>query len=243
MTFITPHYWKQTKNKVVSFLNKDYFFVKTPWWLKKLYPNCIWEMPVTDKNKLLYLTFDDGPHPSITPFVMNQLQQFNAKGTFFCIGDNVQKYPHVYEQLLAKGHIVGNHTMYHVNGWKTGTEAYIKDIAAAQPQVNSNLFRPPYGRLTKAQIKGIKQDLNMQIIMWDVLSGDWVSDLSPEKCLHDVLKNIRNGAIVVFHDSEKAWPRLQFVLPKLLKTASELGYTFKGINIPSNELEKRLALH
>lgn len=229
MTFIAPHYWKQSTNKFIEYLNRDRFFVKTPWWLKKLYPNCIWDMPCSENEKVLYLTFDDGPHPTITPFVMEQLEKYEGRGTFFCIGDNVLKHEATYEQLLKRGHAVGNHTMNHVNGWKTNNEEYEKNVVLAEKHINSHLFRPPYGRINKAQIRKLTQQLNMKIIMWNVLAGDWINTIDNETCYLKVLKSLSNGAIIVFHDSEKAWPRLQYVLPKLLAAASAMGYTFKKI--------------
>lgn len=197
-----------------------------------MYPHCVWDMPA--KSKALYLTFDDGPHPTITPFVLNELKKYNAKATFFCIGDNVKKYPETFQQVIAAGHTVGNHTMHHINGWKTDDAAYIHDIRDAEQHINSNLFRPPYGRIKKSQIKNlVKQysinNIQYSIIMWNILAGDWDANLSPEKCFRRMQSKIKNGDIIVFHDSEKAFDRMRIALPQLLHYFSEKGYSFEAI--------------
>ena len=228
MTFIAPHYWRKRKHSFLSFLKKDLYLVKTPGWLKKLFPGCVWDIPVKDQS--IFLSFDDGPHPAITPFVLDELDKYGARATFFCIGDNVKKFPLVYQRLLDQGHTVGNHTMHHINGWKTTDEAYIGDIREAAMSIRSSLFRPPYGRIKRSQVKKIaSMDPPFETIMWDVLAGDWESSLSNEKCLNQVMKNIRPGSIIVFHDSEKAWERMSYCLPRLLKTCSDLGYRFLAI--------------
>jgi len=153
-----------------------FYFVKTPWWLKKLYPRCTWDIP--SREKVLYLTFDDGPHAEVTPFVLDTLQQYNAKGTFFCIGKNVATHKDIYRNMLDAGHRAGNHTFNHLNGWKATDQHYLKNILEAGKYIDSNLFRPPYGRITRFQVKlltGIRNspvNSNFSIIMWDVLSGD-----------------------------------------------------------------------
>jgi peptidoglycan-N-acetylglucosamine deacetylase len=205
------------------------YLVKTPWWLKKIYPQLIWQMPSTEK--VLYLTFDDGPHITATPFVLQMLHHYNAKASFFCIGKNVLAYPSIYQQIIDQGHTVGNHTNNHVNGFKTSTQHYIENIQLASEHINSHLFRPPYGRITKAQIKAL---LNTptgieKIIMWSVLSGDFDTTLSGEKCLQHVLTNCSNGSIIVFHDSSKAWDRMHVALPKVLEHFTHLGYSFKAL--------------
>ncbi|GEO09872.1 polysaccharide deacetylase [Segetibacter aerophilus] len=179
-----------------------------------------------DKNEV-YLTFDDGPHPTITPFVLRYLRQYNAKATFFCIGKNVKQYPHIYEQIINEGHKVGNHTYNHLNGWKTGDIIYLKDVVLAQQVIDSNLFRPPYGRITKSQVRELCPIF--KIILWDVLSGDFDVSLSPQKCADNVIKNTTSGSIIVFHDSEKAFPRLEFALPKALEFLSEKGFAMKAM--------------
>ncbi len=180
----------------------------------------------------VYLTFDDGPHKIVTPWVLNELNNYNALATFFCIGKNVQQHPDLYDQLLRANHSVGNHTFNHLNGWKTKKREYLSDISKASGLIHSNLFRPPYGKIRGSQSVQIAQTLqtsNPKIIMWDVLSADFDHSLSGEQCLNNVIKNVTNGSIIVFHDSEKAFPHLRYVLPKTLKYLSEEGYLFRKI--------------
>lgn len=204
------------------------YLITTPWWLRLLFPGCTWQIPT--KEKVVYLTFDDGPHPTATPFVLEQLKQFNAKGTFFCIGKNVATYPVIYQQLLAEGHTTGNHTMHHLNGWKIGEDAvYLKDIEDAGRLIKSNVMRPPYGRIKHSQIKRIKQQ-GFQIVMWSVLSADFDTDIDGEKCLQNVIRNVKPGSIIVFHDSAKALPRLQYTLPKTLSWLQDNEYKMKALS-------------
>lgn len=192
--------------------------VKTPWILSKvLFNRLVWKMPVGD-TPAVYLTFDDGPHPIATPFVLDQLAKYNAKATFFCIGKNVEEYPGIYNDIIQHGHSVGNHTHNHLNGWYTGKEKYIQNIEQAGEYINTRLFRPPYGRIRRGQINAlIKRKRPYNIYMWDVLSGDFDTNISPEQCLANVLNNIEPGSIVVFHDSQKAWDRMSYTLPKVLE--------------------------
>ncbi len=207
-----------------------FYFIKTPRWLKKLYSGCTWQMPDQEKN--IYLTFDDGPHPDATPFVLDELKKHNAKATFFCIGKNVLEQPAIYKRIISDGHAVGNHTFNHLNGWKTDDEMYLQNIAEAKKYIDSVLFRPPYGRITKFQLRLLSTAKHpLTTIMWTVLSGDFDSSVSNEKCLRNVLKNSGNGSIVVFHDSKKAYERLVFVLPKVLEYFTEKGYRFEKITI------------
>ncbi|RFM29687.1 polysaccharide deacetylase family protein [Deminuibacter soli] len=216
------------------------YLVKTPWLLRKWYASLTWKMPADEKT--IYLTFDDGPHEQATPFVLAQLKQYNAKGTFFCIGKNVVAYPDIYRQVIAEGHAVGNHTHNHVNGWKTGDKQYLSNVLEAAKYIDSDLFRPPYGRITRFQTTllqkaavrglhtGVKAGANgFRIIMWSVLSGDFDVKLSPEQCLQNVLLNVEPGSIVVFHDSTKAWNRLQYALPGVLEALKKQGYQFKSL--------------
>lgn len=204
------------------------YLVKTPWLLKKYYPQLIWDAPRNDRS--IYVTFDDGPIPIVTPFVLNILKQHQAKATFFCIGDNVRKHPDVFEQVLADGHAIGNHTFNHLKGWKTDDQTYLDNFLLADKQLNTPLFRPPYGRVKKSQIKLLKQARpDVKIIMWDVLSGDFDVNLDPEKCLKNVLKHTQPGSIIVFHDSLKAFDRLEYVLPKAMEAWSKAGYTFSTL--------------
>jgi peptidoglycan/xylan/chitin deacetylase (PgdA/CDA1 family) len=180
---------------------------------------------------VLYLSFDDGPHPEATPFVLEQLAHFNAKASFFCIGKNVQLYPNIYAALIEANHTVGNHTQNHMNGWKNNTENYIADIQEATKLIDSNLFRPPYGRISFSQIKALRSDpsLPQEIIMWDVLSGDFDTTISGDQCAQNVIQHAGPGSIIVFHDSAKAMDRLRIALPQVLTHFSKLGYQFETL--------------
>ncbi|HTB99303.1 MAG TPA: polysaccharide deacetylase family protein [Ferruginibacter sp.] len=206
-----------------------FYSVKTPWWLKLLYKNCIWQ--IKDTKKVIFLTFDDGPHPSITPFVLDELKKYNAKATFFCIGKNVLQHNDIYRRITTEGHSVGNHTNNHLNGWITNNDVYLQNIEEAKKHINSELFRPPYGKITKFQLQQLAtKKFRLRTVMWSVLSGDFDKKLTPEKCLRNVTKNATNGSIVVFHDSEKAFERLRYALPRVLKYFSEQGYSFGKID-------------
>ena len=205
------------------------YFIKTPFWLRLIYRSCIWRKP--NQDRVLYLSFDDGPHPEATPFVLEQLSNFDAKASFFCIGKNVKLYTEIYAAILAADHVVGNHTQNHMNGWKNNTENYIADIQEATKVIHSNLFRPPYGRISFSQIKALRLDpaLPQQIVMWDVLSGDFDTTITGEQCANNVIQHAGPGSIVVFHDSAKAMDRLRIALPKVLTHFSKLGYQFKAL--------------
>ena len=208
------------------------YFIKTPWFIKKIFPSYVWDMPGNEKT--LYLSFDDGPHPEVTPFVLQELKKYNAKATFFCVGTNVALHPQVYQQIISEGHAVGNHSHTHPNGWETPTAEYINDIAKAANYIQSNLFRPPYGRIKKQQAQKVKYAMkneSTRVIMWDVLSADFDTDFSPQQCLDNVLRNCTNGSIVVFHDSEKAFPNLHYCLPEAMKQLAGEGYNFKKIEL------------
>lgn len=207
-----------------------FYLVKTPWWLKRFYDKYIWSLPSAEK--VLYLTFDDGPHPVATPFVLRLLKQYNAIATFFCIGKNVVNHPDIYHQVIEEGHTVGNHTFNHLNGWKTNDDTYMQDIAKAAQHIDTNLFRPPYGRITSFQASNLKAAMKgkeTKVIMWDVLSADFDIKSTNEQCLANVILAADNGSIIVFHDSEKAFSRLEYALPRVLKYYSEKGYLFKSI--------------
>jgi peptidoglycan-N-acetylglucosamine deacetylase len=222
------------------------YFVRTPWWMKKIYPSYIWN--IKTKEKVIYLTFDDGPHEKATSFVLDELKKYNAKATFFCIGKNVSAFPAVYKKILEEGHTTGNHTYNHLNGWKTTEADYLKDVAEAVKYIDSSLFRPPYGRIKTFQARNIPLAMNnsaAKIIMWDVLSGDFDQDITKEHCLQNVVLNVKNGSIVVFHDSEKAFPLLEYCLPRTLEFLSGKGYRFEGLlnsNVHMKNHEGNIAL-
>ncbi len=204
------------------------YLVKTPWWLKKLYPSCTWNFPAEDKK--LYLTFDDGPHPEVTPFVLEELAKYNAKATFFCVGENVVAYPDIYKRILQEGHSTGNHTFTHLNGWKVKDEEYFADIIEAGKYIDSGLFRPPYGKVSRFQLKHIQSaGLNLKVIMWAVLSGDFDEAVSPEQCLKNVVKNTKAGDIVIFHDSDKARAKITYALPGVLEQFRAQEFVFEKI--------------
>ncbi|HLK29605.1 MAG TPA: polysaccharide deacetylase family protein [Puia sp.] len=203
-----------------------FYLVKTPWLLKKIYPSCIWD--IVTQEKKFYLTFDDGPHPEATPFVLDELKKYNAKATFFCIGKNVAAYPEIYKRILQEGHRVGNHTHNHLNGWKVNDKKYFDDIEQSKKYIDSDLFRPPYGRIKKFQIACL-QKTGFKIIMWDVLSADFDTKISAEQCMLNVLRNTKQGSIIVFHDSEKAFERMRIALPETLNFFAGKGYNFEAL--------------
>lgn len=204
------------------------YLVRTPWWIKRfIYPVYDWNMPAGQKK--LYLSFDDGPHPTATPFVLDTLKQYRAKASFFCIGKNVAAYPELYKRVLLEGHAVGNHTQNHLNGWKTGDAAYLANIVEASQYIDSKLFRPPYGRITRFQARQVQKRLGLRVVMWSVLSGDFDRQLDPQKCYLNVQKNATDGSIIVFHDSEKAFERMAYALPGVLEYFSARGFGFDKI--------------
>ncbi len=203
---------------------------KTPFWMKFFFPQgLVWEMPQT-AEPTVYITFDDGPHPFATQFALDQLKKHNAKATFFCVGENVTKYPDVFEQVLNNGHVTANHTFNHLNGWKTENNIYLENIDKAAGYIKSNLFRPPYGKIKWAQAKLIRRKHpDNKIIMWSILSCDFDKKFSGQQCIENVIKNIKPGSIVIFHDSEKAWDRMSFALPKVLDYCQKQGWEMKSI--------------
>lgn len=176
--------------------------------------------------KKIYLSFDDGPHPVATPFVLDMLKQYDARATFFCIGKNVAAYPDIFQRIVAEGHSVGNHTQDHLNGWLTGTETYLRNVGLAKRYIQSPLFRPPYGKIRSAQVKKMH---HYRIIMWDVLSGDFDKSVSTNECIQNVIQHTNNGSIVVFHDSEKAWSTMSNALPVVLEHFKKKGFEFAAI--------------
>ena len=205
-----------------------FYFVKTPWLIKKIYPSCIWDIKTSEK--IIYLTFDDGPHPEVTEFVLDVLNKYNAKATFFCIGKNVDQNKALYNKIIERGHKTGNHTNDHLNGWRTSDQQYLDNISDAGKLIDSNLFRPPYGRITRFQLQQLQKDrFKLKAIMWSVLSGDFDKDLPAEQCYINVTRYTRPGSIIVFHDSLKAYDKLKVVLPKMLDYFGEKGYSFQNI--------------
>lgn len=204
-----------------------FYLVKTPPFIASWFKNYTWNKPAGEKK--LYLTFDDGPHPMATPFVLDTLQQFNARATFFCIGKNVIAYPEIYRRILDEGHAVGNHTQHHKNGWKVKDEEYLADVQVASEVIHSKWFRPPYGRITPFQAAQLRSR-GYEIVMWSVLSGDFDMKLPVQKCIENVILNSKDGSIIVFHDSEKSFSKLQEVLPTIMQHFSNAGFTFSSIH-------------
>ena len=206
-----------------------FYWIKTNLLIKKIFRHYVWDIPNTE-NKI-YLTFDDGPTPEITEWVLQELQKYNAKATFFCIGNNIEKYPEIFSKVITEGHSIGNHTFSHLNGWKTSTKEYLENAKLCGESISnlkSKLFRPPYGKIKASQSKKLRQ-LGYKIIMWDVLSADYDNSISAAKCLKNVSNNVTAGSIIVFHDSVKAFPNLEYTLPKALKILSERGFVFEAI--------------
>lgn len=189
-----------------------------------------WRKP--DTNKQIFLTFDDGPVPDQTEFVLTTLKSFNATGTFFCIGDNIRKNPEQFQKIIGAGHAVGNHTFNHMNGWRSSDEQYLDNIRLCEEQLASNgvknnrLFRPPFGRIKRSQIPKLK---DYRIIMWDVLTFDYDRSLNADTCLKGAIKATRPGSIVVFHDSVKADKNMKYVLPKFVEHFANEGFQFKPL--------------
>lgn len=203
------------------------YFSRVPDWLKRLVPNGKWSMPLKEKAAI-YLTFDDGPHPVATPFVLDELKKYNAKATFFCLGKNVIEYPQIYERMLNEGHRVGNHTYNHLNGWKSDSKIYIDDVIYAQQYIHSDLFRPPYGRIKRAQADQLDQQ-GFKLVYWSLLTGDFDEKQSPVQCLEQTVLKLKPGDIVVFHDSQKAWERMKYVLPAVLTLAKKQNWNMETL--------------
>ena len=220
------------------------YIVKTPSLIKIIFNKWVWSF--SKKEKVIYLTFDDGPTPEITNWTLKELNKYNAKATFFCIGKNVQQHPLLFEKIKTHRHAIGNHTHHHLNGWLTSNAVYLADIQLASKYIPSYLFRPPYGRLGIQQVHQIRKQLvsptiykasssnvvlqGYKIIMWDVLSYDFDSTISEEKCLENVISNTEQGSIIVFHDSVKAEKNLKYALPKAIQHLKNKGFIFDVIS-------------
>ncbi len=219
------------------------YLVKTPELVQRSLSERVWAFP--NEKKTIFLTFDDGPIPEVTPWVLKTLSTFDAKATFFCIGDNIKKHPAIFQQVLEQEHTIGNHTFHHLNGRNTTTQKYIQDVALYEKQLEATMsklneplttndsqlttfFRPPYGRMSSKQVGKLKKK-GYKIIMWDVLSGDFDKTISEEKCFQNVIKNIQPGSIVVFHDSLKAEKNLRYSLPKVLEFIKAQGWSCASI--------------
>jgi peptidoglycan/xylan/chitin deacetylase (PgdA/CDA1 family) len=210
------------------------YWIKTNAVIKRLFSNYVWDIP--NKDKKVFLTFDDGPTPEITEWTLAQLKNYNAKATFFCIGNNIQKHPEVFNTIIQDGHAIGNHTFNHLNGWKTVTREYIANAILCDSQIQKAttynkqplLFRPPYGKIKSRQAKLLKQ-MGYKIIMWDVLSADFDQTITPEQCLNNVISTVKSGSIIVFHDSVKSFKNLEYALPKTLEYLKENGFGFDVI--------------
>ncbi len=202
------------------------YLIKTPKLIQNFFPNFIWQVPT--KEKVLFLTFDDGPIPEVTPWVLEELGKFKAKATFFCVGNNVRQHSDIFSCIQNEVHSVGNHTYNHLNGWQTENLPYFHDIRNCAHVVHSSLFRPPFGRLKPAQIQFLQR--HYRIIMWDVLSGDFDQEITKEQVLRNVIDHAQEGSIIVFHDSLKAKRNLTYTLPRVLDHFSSLGYTFECLS-------------
>lgn len=205
--------------------HQNMYFVRPPYLLKKIYQQCVWDIP--SKDNVLYLTFDDGPIPEVTPWVLDQLKKYNAKATFFCIGENVRKNPDIFRRIIEEGHTIGNHTYNHRNGWKVSNESYFNNVRKGSKFIESKLFRPPYGKIKRSQYMVLKDEY--EIIMWNVLCGDFDPETSPREVLRNAVKYTDKGSIIVFHDSIKASKNLFYTLPVFLRFFAQRGFKFQAI--------------
>ena len=211
-------------------------FLKTPTLLKYLYPGLLWDKKQETRDPVLYLTFDDGPVPDVTPFVWDTLAQFNAQATFFCVGENVERYPELYQETVHRQHAIGNHTHHHLNGWRTDLPTYLEDVTQCAKALSTHhpatpcppsFFRPPYGKVSRRQIKALQSDYTL--VMWDILSGDFDPSFDAEVCLRQSIRHTRAGTIIIFHDSYKAQKNLDYVLPRYLEHFARAGYSFRAL--------------
>lgn len=200
------------------------YFVKTPLLLQRFFSGFIWK--IKNDNKEVFLTFDDGPIPVVTEFILDILKRQQVKATFFCVGENVQKHQAIYNRILQEGHQTGNHTFNHLNGWKTPLKKYTENVLKTQNFVNGKLFRPPYGKITSKQTKLLRQN-GFKIVMWTVLSGDFDKNKSSETCFNNVINNTDSGSILVFHDNQKSKDKLELILEKTIVALKQKGFRFE----------------
>ena len=194
--------------------------------LRWMFPGVVWSI---DDPEGIYLTFDDGPTPGVTEWILQTLDRYNAKATFFVLGKNVELYPDLYQMILDRGHKIGNHTYSHQKGWRMSLDRYIEDIDLAGDMVHTELFRPPYAQITRTQLRHVSQ--RYRVVMWNVLSRDYNRKLSPKKCLRGTIKGLRGGDIISLHDSAKSFRNTSYVLPALLRTAREMGLQCKILEL------------
>ena len=197
-------------------------WLRAPGIMKRLFPDFVWRYNSDEKK--VYLTFDDGPIPESTLWTLEMLHEKKVKATFFCVGDNVRKFPDLYRRIVEEGHAVGNHTYNHLKGWYQNTQKYVENVILASEFIDSKLFRPPYGLIKNSQAKYLKTDY--KIIMWDILSGDYRQDISPERCYQDVLNKIRPGSIILFHNHLKSEKNMRYTVPRLIDELRTQGYEF-----------------
>lgn len=230
----------------------DFYWIKTNKIIKRLFSNQVWDLPNTEKK--IYLTFDDGPTTEATEWILSVLKKHDVKATFFCIGDNIRKHPELFQKILSEGHVIGNHTYNHLQGWKTTNKTYLENIDLCEEEISqkthdiklreekeengnsgnaqkkiTGLFRPPYGKIKPSQSAQLRKK-GYKIIMWDVLSADFDQNVSPESCLQNVVQNTAQGSIIVFHDSKKAFRNVEYALPKAIEILKSKGFQFVTID-------------
>lgn len=199
--------------------------VQPPFWVRLFFNGSLWRKRT--KEKVVYLTFDDGPVPEPTEWLLDQLNAHALKATFFCIGENAQKNPELLKRILHEGHSIGNHTFNHLNGWNTSLDEYIRNVDRCSEVFSSRLFRPPYGRLTMKQFRKLKQ--RFKVVFWDVLSVDYDKNQTPDDCINNVMQHVRPGSIIVFHDSLKAADRMKVALPEVIDRLMRMEYRFERL--------------
>lgn len=201
------------------------YYKKVPFFLRWIYSKAVWSIDTSEKT--LYLTFDDGPTEEVTDFVLNELDKYNAKATFFCLGYNAENNLNIVDRIKESGHAIGNHSFSHPNGFRTKTNTYLNDVEKADVILETKLFRPPYGKLKLKQYKYLNEKFD--VIMWDVMSGDFDDSIDAHQCYTNVISNAQEGSIIVFHDSNQSFPRLKYALPNVLKYYSDLGFRFEKL--------------